>query len=92
MDVQLPSLDPIINFIKTGGTLAISAIMGIAAIVLIFYIIKIGLRIKKYSGDGDNDERAKALKDLVWVIVGFIITTSASTIAGVFASVFIGTS
>lgn len=89
MDVKLPSLDPIINFIKTGVTLAISAIMAIVSIVLIFYIIKIGLRIKKYSGDGKNDERAKAIKDLIWVIVDFIITTSATTIAGVFASVFI---
>ncbi len=87
--VELPSLDPIIDFIKTAGTLAISAIMAIASIVLIFYIIKIGLRIKKYSGDGDNDERSKAIKDLIWVIVGFVITASASTIAGVFASVFI---
>ncbi len=70
--VELPSLDPIIDFIKTAGTLAISVIMAIASIVLIFYIIKIGLRIKKYSGDGDNDKRTKAIKDLVWVIVCLI--------------------
>lgn len=89
MDDQLPDLSPLIEFIKKAGMLGLSVVLAVASIAFIYLIARIGYKIWNSTGEGDEDTKSKAIKNLIWAIIGFILITSASTIAGIFAAIFI---
>lgn len=84
---QLPDLKPITDMVKGWGLMFLSAITGIIAVLAIFFLVKLGYKISKNAEN--PEERAKAIEGIIWWAIGFILTTVASAIAGVFASVFL---
>ncbi|WP_338970855.1 hypothetical protein [Spiroplasma endosymbiont of Labia minor] len=80
---------PMVTLIKGIGLSVLSAVLSVALLYLIFLIVRVGFRIAHAAAEGDTEGKAKAVKDLLWIIFGFVIIMTATVVAGVFGGIFI---
>lgn len=86
-DSNAPNLTPISDLVRAWGTVFLTFLVAVGAVVAAVFIAIRALQIVRSE---DPNERSGHIKTMIWIILAFIVCAGGSVIFGVLSSSFFG--